>query len=114
MKTEIKNTGGASQLAVPNSSSAEPAPWGARLRAARGWHESAYEWRLVSYAMHAQAILNVHDAGGILYHIPTVDKPSVYLGRHQFDEMRARPKRLRHSQAYGLAALAHWHGDDPH
>ena len=34
-----------------------------RLRAARGWYESAYEWRIVSYAMHAQAKLDGHDAG---------------------------------------------------
>ncbi len=37
-----------------------------RLRDARGWYECAYEWRIVSYAMHAHARLNAKAAGVIL------------------------------------------------
>ena len=38
-----------------------------RLRDARGWYESAYEWRIVCYAMHAHARLNAKAAGKILH-----------------------------------------------
>ena len=66
-----------------------------RLRAARGWYESAYEWRIVSYAMHAQARLDAHDAGKILFYIPAIDKPAGRCGRKEFDEMRAEPNISR-------------------
>ena len=61
--TEIKEgtSRGASQPADP------------RLRDARGWYECAYEWRLVSYAMHAHARLNAKAAGRVLYYIPAID-----------------------------------------
>ena len=36
------------------------------------------------------------------YYIPAVDKPSVYLGRHQFDEMRARPNVSDTAKLMGL------------
>ena len=34
-----------------------------RLRDARNWYECAYEWRIVSYAMHARARLTAMVAG---------------------------------------------------
>ncbi|MCP4006488.1 MAG: hypothetical protein GY725_20105, partial [bacterium] len=46
-----------------------------RLRNARGWYECAYEWRIVSYAMHAHARLNANAAGQLLYYIPSIDVP---------------------------------------
>ena len=44
-----------------------------RLRDARGWYESACEWRFVPYAMHAHAKLDAHAAGKLLFYIPAVD-----------------------------------------
>jgi hypothetical protein len=62
-----------------------------RLRDARHWYECAYEWRLVSYAMHAHARLNAKAEYKILFHIPSIDIPTVRLSRENFDEMRAQP-----------------------
>ena len=60
-----------------------------RLKDARNWYESAYEWRIVSYAMHANARLDAHAAGKILYYIPAVDTPATRLCKEDYDEMRA-------------------------
>ncbi len=63
-----------------------------RLRDARGWYECAYEWRFVSYAMHAHAKLDAEAAGKILFYIPAVDRVSVHgFGRKECDQMRAEP-----------------------
>jgi hypothetical protein len=62
-----------------------------RLRDARGWYECAYEWRIVSYAMHAHARLNAKAAGKLLFYIPSIDLPSARMTREDFDEMRAQP-----------------------
>ena len=62
-----------------------------RLRDARHWYECAYEWRLVSYAMHAHARLNAKAEHKILFYIPSIDIPSVRLSKENFDEMRAQP-----------------------
>ena len=50
-----------------------------RLREARHWYECAYEWRLVSYAMHAHARLNAEAESKILFYIPSDDVPSICL-----------------------------------
>ena len=47
-----------------------------RLRDARGWWECAYEWRIVSYAMHMHARLNALAAGKVLFYIAAVDQPN--------------------------------------
>ncbi len=62
-----------------------------RLRDARHWYECAYEWRIVSYAMHAHARLNAKAESQILYYIPSIDVPSVRLSKEDYDEMRALP-----------------------
>ena len=62
-----------------------------RLRDARNWYECAYEWRLVSYAMHAHARLNAKVAGRVLYCIPSIDIPAVRMSRKDFDDMRGQP-----------------------
>jgi hypothetical protein len=62
-----------------------------RLRDARNWYECAYEWRIVSYAMHAHARLNAKAAGKVLYYIPSIDIPAVRMGRKDFEDMRAQP-----------------------
>jgi hypothetical protein len=62
-----------------------------RLRDARGWYECAYEWRIVSYAMHAHARLNAQALRKTLFYIPSIDVPSVRMTREEFDEMRQQP-----------------------
>ena len=62
-----------------------------RLKDARNWYECAYEWRIVSYAMHANARLDAHAAGKILYYIPAVDTPATRLTKEDYDDMRAEP-----------------------
>ena len=74
-----------------------------RLRNARGWYESAYEWRYVSYAMHAHAKLDAHAAGKLLYYIPAVDRASATgIGKAEFDEMRAEPNTSKTRKLPGL------------
>ena len=48
VKTQIKSTSVAAQPAGTSNSEAETPQYDQRLRAARGWYESAYEWRIVS------------------------------------------------------------------
>ena len=62
-----------------------------RLRNARNWYECAYEWRIVSYAVHANARLNAKAAGRVLYYIPSIDIPAVRMSRKDFDDMRGEP-----------------------
>ena len=69
----------------------QPANVDTRLGDARGWYECAYEWRIVSYAMHAHARLNARAAGKLLFYIPAIDIPSVRMNRQDFDDMRAEP-----------------------
>ena len=92
LNTEIKSGGSASQ----------PTAWDPRLRAARHWYESAYEWRIVSYAMHTQTRLDAHDAGKILFYIPAIDRPAVRCDRQEFDEMRAEPNISKTAKFPGL------------
>ena len=40
-----------------DQSGGQHAAWDLRLQEARGWYECAYEWRIVSCAMHANARL---------------------------------------------------------
>ena len=63
----------------------------ARLKEARGWYECAYEWRIVSYAMHAHARLNAKAAGKILFYVPAIDAPAARIPKEAFDEMHALP-----------------------
>ena len=62
-----------------------------RLWEARNWYECAYEWRLVSYAMHAHARLNAKVAGRLLYYIPAIDAPSARMNQQDDEDMRAQP-----------------------
>ncbi len=93
--TKIRNADDAPTASTASSSSgsrSQPSPvWDKRLREARGWWESAYEWRIVSYAMHARARLDAHDAGKILFYIPAVDRPSTRLSQEHYEDMRAYP-----------------------
>ena len=62
-----------------------------RLRDARGWWECAYEWRRVSFAMHAHARMNAKHARRVLFYIPAIDRPAVRLTQKDYDDMRACP-----------------------
>ena len=88
--------------AACGSSASQPTAWDPRLRAARKWYESAYEWRIVSYAMHAQARLNAHDDGKLLFYIPAVDKPAARCSREEYDQMRAEPNISKTGKSPGL------------
>jgi len=90
--TKIRSGGGGAA-----STASDP-----RLRAARRWYESAYEWRIVSYAMHAQAKLDAHDVGTVLFYIPAVDRPAVRCSKQEFDAMRAEPNISTTAKLPGL------------
>ena len=100
--TQIRENEPATQATASSSSTSQPLAWYARLREARGWYESAYEWRIVSYAMHANARLDAHDAGKVLFYIPAVDTPAVRLGKDDFDEMRAFPNIAQSAKLPGV------------
>ena len=63
--TQIRENEPATQATASSSGVFQPLAWDARLREARGWYESAYERRIVPYAMHANARLDAHDAGKV-------------------------------------------------
>ena len=89
---------------IRDGGASQPPAWDTRLREARGWYESAYEWRIVSYAMHANARLDAHDAGKILFYIPAVDTPAARLSQAEYDEMRAYPNISNTAKMPGLLA----------
>ena len=105
LKTEVGSPSAAGQPAASTSEAAQQPQWDHRLRAARGWYESAYEWRIVSYAMHAQAKLDAHDAGQLLFYVPAVDRPAARLAKPDFDEMRAEPNIGATGKMPGLLPL---------
>jgi hypothetical protein len=77
-----------------------------RLRDARGWYECAYEWRLVSYAMHAHAKLDAQAADKILFYIPAIDRPSANgFKRQDYDEMRAEPNISKTAKLPGVMCI---------
>ena len=88
-----------------SGSAHQPAEWDNRLREARGWYESAYEWRIVSYAMHANARLDAHDAEKVLFYIPAIDVPLSRLSRDEFDEMRAFPNISQSAKFPGVLPI---------
>ena len=85
-----------------NGSALQPSGVDQRLRQARGWYESAYEWRIVSFAMQSQTRIDAHDAGRILFYIQAADRPAVQLCRSDFDEMRAEPNLSKTQKLAGL------------
>ncbi len=105
VNTQVVTTSGSGQSASSINQAAPQPQWDPRLRAARGWYESAYEWRIVSYAMHAQAKLDAHDAGQLLFYVPAVDRPAARLAKADFDEMRAEPNIGATSKMPGILPL---------
>jgi len=91
-RTEVRSDGSATQ----------PTETDKRLREARGWYESAYEWRIVSYAMQCQTKIDAHDMGRLLFYIPAADRPSVQLSREEFDEMRSEPNLQKTQKLAGI------------
>ena len=105
VKTQIHSSSSAAQPAGTRNPVAEPLQYDQRLREARGWYESAYEWRIVSYAMHTQAKLDAHDAGQVLFYVPAVDRPAAPLSKEDVDEMRAEPNIGSTGKMLGLLPL---------
>ena len=60
-----------------------------RLANARHWYECAYEWRHVSFAMHAHARLNAKAEGKVLYFVQAVDRPRRRITQEEYEAMRA-------------------------
>jgi len=100
LKTEIKVQADASK-----NGAAQPVVADERLRAARGWYESAYEWRIVTYAMHAQARMDAHHANEVLFYIPAVDRPAVPLTKAEYDEMQAEPNTQKTAKHMGILPI---------
>ena len=92
--------------AAPNStqpsSAPQPAATDSRLREARNWYESAYEWRIVSFAMHAHARLNAQAAGKVLFYVPAIDQPLAQMSPQDFDDMRAMPNIAASAKLPGI------------
>ena len=105
VKTQIHSSSSAAQPAGTSNPAAEPPQYDQRLREARGWFESAYEWRIVSYAMHMQAKLDAHDAGQVLFYVPAVDRPAARLSKEDFDEMNGEPNIGATGKMLGLLPL---------
>ena len=76
---------------IQKSGASQPGEIDVRLRDARHWYECAYEWRIVSYAMHSHAKLNAKADSKLLYYIPSIDIPTVRLSKKDFDDMRSQP-----------------------
>ena len=55
--------------------------------------------------MHAQARLDAHHANEILFYIPAVDKPSVYLNKAEFDELRQEPNTSKTAKYMSLLMI---------
>ncbi len=55
--------------------------------------------------MHAQAKLDAHDAGQLLFYVPAVDRPAARLAKADFDEMRAEPNIGATSKMPGMLPL---------
>ena len=72
---------------IQKSGASQPGEIDVRLRDARHWYECAYEWRIVSYAMHSHAKLNAKADSKLLYYIPSIDIPTVRLSKKDFDDM---------------------------
>ena len=98
VNTEVVSPSGAVQPAGQQ-------PWDKRFCAARGWYESAYEWCIVSYAMHVQAKIDACDAGQLLYYVPAVGRPAGRVAKADFDEMRAEPNIGATANMPGLLPL---------
>ena len=55
--------------------------------------------------MHAQAKLDAHDAGQLLFYVPAVDRPAARLAKADYDETRAEPNIGATAKMPGLLPL---------
>ena len=69
----------------------------AQLLECSKWHEAAYDWRTVSFAMQTKARLQAKQAGRILYYIQAVDRVS----------QRRRAKFVQHEETRRPLARLH-------
>ena len=68
-----------------------------QLLACTQWHEIAYDWRTVSYAMHTKARLQAKQAGKVLFYVQAVDKVSQHVPCDEFAKIVAEPN-LNHTK----------------
>ena len=90
--TELKSQGDAAQ----------PAATDPRLAQTLDWYEAAYEWRIVSYAMHTKARLRAKAEKKVLFYIQAVDRPALDLGTKDFEAMFAEPNLSTTKKLAGL------------
>ena len=66
------------------------------------WHEAAYDWRTVSFAMQTKARLQAKQAKRILYYIQAVDRVSQHVTEKELLRIVAEPKLSNTKQLTGL------------
>ena len=74
----------------------------AQLLACSKWHEAAYDWRTVSFAMQTKARLQAKQAGRILYYIQAVDRVSQHVTEKELLRIVAEPDLSNTKKLPGL------------
>jgi len=74
----------------------------AQLLACSKWHEAAYDWRTVSFAMQTKARLQAKQAGRILYYIQAVDRVSQHVTEKELLRIVAEPNLSNTKKLAGL------------
>ena len=74
----------------------------AQLLACSKWHEAAYDWRTVSFAMQTKARLQAKQAGRILYYIQAVDRVSQHVPEKELLRIVAEPNLSNTKKLAGL------------
>ena len=74
----------------------------AQLLACSKWHEAAYDWRTVSFAMQTKARLQAKQAGRILYYIQAVDRVAQHLTEKELLRIVAEPNLSHTKKLAGL------------
>ena len=74
----------------------------AQLLACSKWHEAAYDWRTVSFAMQTKARLQAKQAKRILYYIQAVDRVSQHVTEKELLRIVAEPNLSNTKKLAGL------------
>ena len=74
----------------------------AQLLACSKWHEAAYDWRTVSFAMQTKARLQAKQARRILYYIQAVDRVSQHVTEKELLRIVAEPNLSNTKKLAGL------------
>ena len=84
----------------------------AQLLACSKWHEAAYDWRTVSFAMQTKARLQAKQAGRILYYIQAVDRVSQHVTENELLRIVAEPNLSNTKKSRRPRSRLHRHGHD--